>query len=606
MTRSSSRRRSGTADGRRRSATDSLPPSVTLLLAAVMISQACGEPSQSSQSSASGSPPGQSSAPVRPSLGPFDPMVWPPDGAAPCDQVLPPDNDHGAYTGTIRRIRAVDAATVEIDLCAPDAGLPTRLAMVPFAINDTAWLESHVEPDGSGEQPIVRAVNGTGPYRLDGWNRGSDVSLVRNDSYWGAPARNERLIIRWREDPGDRIDELRSGSVDGVDDAGSSGIDAVASDIELKTVPRAGLNVFYVGFNNTYAPFDRAKVRLAIALGIDRERIVETLYPPGSEVASHFSPCAIEFGCAGDPWYGFNPASARQLLAEAGYPEGFATTIQYRDLVRPYLPDPTAVASELQAQLLANLNITAELEVLPEETFLTTVDEGRADGIHLLGRNASVPEVSSLLDPHFGAGASSEFGQPIGALVDALGAGAATIDEVARTTAYADANNAIRANVPMIPIAHAGTLAVFRADVGQAVASPMRTERFAVMTPGDRRQLVWLMPSEPDGLYCADESAPTSHLVCAQLVEGLFAFAPDGASVVPSLATACEPVPELTTWTCTLRTGVMFHDGTTLDANDVVLSLAAQWDAEHPLHAGRDGRFQPFIDAFGGLLNPPG
>ncbi|MEX1168565.1 MAG: ABC transporter substrate-binding protein [Chloroflexota bacterium] len=585
MTRSPSRRRSA-----------------TLLFAAVMIGQACGEPSQPS---ASGPLPSQSSATAQPSLGPFEPLVWPPDGDAPCDQVQPPDPDHGAYTGSIRRIRAVDAATVEIELCSPDAGLPARLAMVPFAINDTAWLESRVEPGGSGEQAIVRAANGTGPYRLDGWNRGTDVSLVRNDDYWGALARNERLIVRWREDPGDRIDELRSGSVDGVDDAGPSGIDAVAGDIELTAVPRAGLNVFYVGFNNTYAPFDKAKVRLAIALGIDRERIVETLYPPGSEVASHFSPCAIEFGCAGDPWYDFNPASARQLLAEAGYPDGFETTIQYRDVPRPYLPDPTAVASELQAQLLANLNITAELEVLPEETFLTTVDEGRADGIHLLGRSASVPEVSSLLDPHFGAGASSEFGKPIGALVDALAAGAATIEEAARTTAYADANNAIRANVPMIPIAHAGSLAVFRADVGQAVASPMRTERFAAMTPGDRRQLVWLMASEPEGLYCADESTPASHLVCAQLVEGLFGFAPDGASVVPSLATACEPVPELTTWTCSLRTGVVFHDGTTLDANDVVLSFAAQWDAEHPLHAGREGRFRPFVDTFGGLLNPP-
>jgi ABC-type transport system substrate-binding protein len=532
-------------------------------------------------------------------------MVWPPDGVAPCDQVQPPDAEHAAYAGRLRRIRAVDAATVEFELCAPDVGLPTRLAMIPFAINDTAWLESHVEPGGSGEQAIVTAVNGTGPYQMEGWNRGSDLNLVPYDGYWGAPARNERLIIRWRDDNAGRIDELRSGSVDGMDDAGAGGIDAAAGDVELQAAPRAGLNVFYVGFNNTYAPFDKAKVRLAIALGIDRERIVEALYPPGSDVASHFSPCAIEFGCAGDPWYDFNPASGRQLLAEAGYPDGFRTKIQYRDTERPYLPNPTAVATELQAQLLTNLNISAELEVLPEDAFLTMVDEGRADGIHLLGRSASVPDVSSLLDPHFGAGASSEFGQPIEALVDALASGAATIDEAARTTAYTDANNAIRSNVPMVPIAHAGSLALFRADVGGAVTSPMRTERFAAMTPGDRRQLVWLAASAPEGLYCADETDPTSQLACAQLVEGLFAFEPAGASVTPALATSCEPVPELTTWTCTLRTGVTFHDGATFDANDVVLSIAAQWDAEHPLHAGHEGRFQPFIDTFGGLLNAP-
>jgi peptide/nickel transport system substrate-binding protein len=217
-----------------------------------------------------------------------------------------------------------------------------------------------------------------------------------------------------------------------------------------------------------------------------------------------------------------------------------------------------------------------------------------------------VPEVSSMLDPHFGAAASSEFGQPIDALVDALTAGAATIDDAARTTAYTDANNAIRANVPMIPIAHAGSLAVFRADVGGAVTSPVRAERFAAMTPGDRRQLVWLAAAEPDGLYCADETAVVSEIACAQLVEGLFAFEPGSATVIPALATACEPVPELTTWTCTLRQGVRFHDGATLDANDVVLSIAAQWDADHPLHAGREGVFQSFIDTFGGLLNPPG
>lgn len=585
MTRSRSRRRAA-----------------TLLLSAAMIGQGCGDPSQPS---ASGPLPSQTAPPAPPSSGVFEPMTWPLDGDAPCDQVLPPDADHGAYTGAIKRIRAVDPATVEFDLCAPDVALPTRLALAAFGINDTAWLQTHIQAGGEGEQSIVGAANGTGPYRLVSWNRGSELELVPNETYWGAKARNERLILRWRDDAAGRMEEVRSGTVDAADDAGASGIDAVASDVELEALPRGGVNVFYVGFTNTFAPFDKVKVRLAIALGIDRERIVERLYPPGSEVASHFASCAIEFGCTGDPWYEFNAASARQLLAEAGYPDGFQTKIQYRDVVRPYLPDPTAVASELQAQLLANLNITAELEVLPEDSFLSTVDEGRADGIHLLGRTASVPEVSSMLDPHFGAGASSEFGRPIDAVVDALAAGTATIDDAKRTTAYTDANNAIRANVPMIPVAHAGSLAVVRADVGQAVSSPVRAERLAAMTPGDRRQFVWLAAAEPEGLYCADETDPVSTLVCAQIVEGLFAFEPGGATVFPALARSCEPTPELTTWTCTLRSGVTFHDGAVLDANDVVLSFAAQWDTEHPLHAAREGRFQPFIDTFGGLLNPP-
>jgi ABC-type transport system substrate-binding protein len=157
----------------------------------------------------------------------------------------------------------------------------------------------------------------------------------------------------------------------------------------------------------------------------------------------------------------------------------------------------------------------------------------------------------------------------------------------------------------MIPIAHAGSMSAYRADVDGAQASPVRYERFAAMTPGDRHQFVWLTSAEPEGLYCADETAAVAQLVCSQLTEGLYAFVAGGASVAPALAETCGPNPELTTWTCTLRTGVTFHDGAALDANDVVLSFAAQWDAEHPFHRGREGRFQPFIDTFGGLLNPP-
>jgi ABC-type transport system substrate-binding protein len=577
--------------------------SVTLLVAAALIGQACGEPNQPT---ATTQPSNRQPVTAAPSVGPFEPIAWPPPGGgAPCDQAQPPDAKHEAYTGLIRRIRAIDAATVDFRLCAPDVAFPTRLAFAAFGINDTAWLESHIGPERSGEQAIVGEVNGTGPYRLEGWNRGSDVSLVRNDAYWGEPARNERLIVRWRDDAADRLAELRDASVDGVDEVGPGGLEAIESDITMQAVPRAGLNIFYVGFNNTFAPFDNPKVRQAIAMGIDRERIVQAFYPPGSEVATHFSPCSIPFGCAGDPWYAFDPSAARQLLAAAGFPDGFTTTIQYRDVVRPYLPDPSGVATEFQAQLLTNLNIAAELEVLPEETFLDTVDNGGADGIHLLGRVASIPEMSSLLDPHFGAGASREFGAPIGALVDALTAGAATIDEAARTTAYTDANTAIRANVPMIPIAHAGSLTAYRADVEGAVASPVGYERFAAMIPGDRRQLVWLAAEAPNGLYCADETSAVAQQLCSQLTEGLFAFEADSAAVVPALAQACEPNPELTTWTCTLRSGVTFHDGTALDANDVVFSFVAQWDADHPLHRAREGMFQPFIDTFGGLLNPP-
>ena len=67
----------------------------------------------------------------------------------------------------------------------------------------------------------------------------------------------------------------------------------------------------------------------------------------------------------------------------------------------------------------------------------------------------------------------------------------------------------------------------------------------------------------------------------------------------------CEPNADFTSWTCTLRSGVTFHDGSTFDADDVVAVVRRQWDADNPLHKGRTGDFTYFSSLFGGFLNPP-
>ncbi len=551
------------------------------------------------------STPSRAPATATPSQAPFVAMAYPAAGEAPCGQAKAPDARHAPYAGNLRRITSTDAATVIFELCRPDVAFLSKIASPAFAIDDAGWLRSRIDPSTSGTQSIVSEVNGTGPYRLEHWERGSEISLTRNDGYWGAPARNERVIVRWRPGSADRLAELEDAKVDGIDDLDASGVGSIADDVSLRLEARAGLNVFYLGFNTSFAPFDNERVRRAIAMGVDRARIVERFYPPGSEVATHYTPCSIPHGCAGSPWYEFDPIQGKELLAAAGYQDGFDTKIQFRASARSYLPDPTGIANELKAQLLENLGIRAELEIEPEDTYLTDVDAGKLDGIHLLGQVGGTPDVSAFLDPRFGPGASNEFGKKFSDIGKALTTGGSTADIAAREAAYVKANNAIRTHVPMIPVARTGSNAAYRADVEGAGVSPLRVERFAAMTPGDRRQLVWLTTSEPPGLFCADETDPVAGLVCAQTSEGLYGFGESGTTPIPALATGCVPDKELTTWTCTLRAGVRFADGAMLDASDVVQSYALRWDADHPRHAGRDGTFEPFVSSFGGFLNPP-
>ena len=137
--------------------------------------------------------------------------------------------------------------------------------------------------------------------------------------------------------------------------------------------------------NNRFAPFDNEVVRRAIAVGIDRGAIVDAAFPAGTDLATHFLPCAIPYGCAGASWAQPDPALGRDLLADAGFPDGFATTITYSDEPRDYLPDPTATATALQQQLRDQLGITATLTVMPFAQLATTVDSGRLNGLYLLG-----------------------------------------------------------------------------------------------------------------------------------------------------------------------------------------------------------------------------
>lgn len=557
-------------------------------------------------------PPIESSAPTptrppvtpAPTSGRFVAAAYPAKGDAPCGQKAPPDATHASYTGNLKRITAEDARTVVFELCDPDVTFLTKIADPAFGINDAGWLRAHVGATG-GSESIDTAMNGTGPYRLEGWKKGKELSLARHDGYWGDPALNERLIVRWNPDSHGRVDELEAGTVDGIDDVAAADIDTIDGDVSTVSALRHGLEVVYLGVSNTVSPFDNEGVRRALALGIDRKAIVGRYLPPAAELSTYAAPCALPYACSGAAWYDYDPTLAKETLTAAGYPTGFVTKIHYPAAPSVSIPDPGALARDLQAQLETNLDITAELVPEPEDTYRAAVDAGTMDGIHLLTQTPDVADVSASLDPRFVTGAKGEAGTPYDDIVKALDTGRSTANGAKRDAAYKKANDAIQADVPLIPLASVGSHAAFLADVKGGLASPVRQEAFARMTPSDRRQLVWLTSHEPPGLSCADDVDTVARLVCAQVVESLYAYEPGRAAVVPALAEKCTPDDDLATWRCTLRKDVLFADGSRLDANDVVLSMAAQWDADHPLHVGRDGAFTTFRTLFGGFLDPP-
>ena len=543
-------------------------------LALAACAPAAAEPTQA--------PPEPTSAPepTEPAMPPFEavaPLVVP--------ECLP--------NSIIKEVVAEDAYTVRFTMCKSDAAFLSKIAFNVFGIYPSEWL---TETGATGE--ALNAPVGTGPYMVSDWTHGESITFTAFPDFWGEPPEAETLVFRWSGESAARLLEVQAGTVDGIDNVGPSDFAAVEADSNLALQIRPALNVFYIGFQRNVAPFDDVLVRRAVAMGIDRQRIVDTFYPVGSEPASHFTPCAIPNACEGDAWYEFDPEGARALLAEAGFPDGFSTTITYRDVVRGYLPNVNQVAADIQAQLAENLNIDAELVVMESGAFIDATATGAVEGLHLLGWGADYPHVTNFLDYHFGS-AQLQFGDAYPEIYEHLEEGATIADFAEAAPVYAEANNAIRELVPMIPVAHGASATAYRADVTEQQASPLTSEYFAVSDPGGRDTFVWMQNAEPPNLFCADETDGEALRACEQVVEALYAYEINGTEVHPALAESCEPNADATEFICTLRQGVKFHDGTDFDANDVVTTFTMGVDAASPLHVGNTGAFEYYCTLWG-------
>ena len=560
---------------------------LSLVVVFAMLLSACGAPAAAPSGeapAAAAEAPAAEAAPVV-EEGPFEPASY---SAPDCD-----------YGGNFKTIESLDQYTVKFTLCTPDVAFPAKAAFSAFGIHDAGYLES----TGGGGTLIDNPV-GTGPYKFVEWRRGDQLIMERNEDYWGEKAIPQNLIFRWSAESAQRLVELQAGTVDGIDNPGPDDFDVITDDANLQLSLRNGTNIFYIGMNNTYPPFDNERVRQAFAMGIDRQRLVDNFFPPGSSVATQFMPPAIFGHTEGLTWYEYDPEQAIQILTEEGILPGFKTTITYRDVVRAYLPNPGVVAQDLQAQL-ADLGVEVEIVVMESGAFIDAADRGEIGGFHMLGWGADYPDATNFLDFHFGPGASDQFGEGFPDLWQALADGGSQATAEARQPFYDTANELVKTHVPMIPISHGGNGAAFKADVVGAYASDIGAEQFRRMDPGGRDTFVWLQNGEPAGLYGADESDGEALRAIEQMMESLLAYEPGTGKVIPALATEWSANDDLTEWTFTLRDGVKFHNGAALDANDVVLSYAVQWDAAHPLHVGRDGSFTYFSGLFGGFLNAP-
>ncbi len=265
---------------------------------------------------------------------------------------------HRTFMSTIADVEVIDPLTLHITTTQPDVMLPLRVFDITGQVISKAHFEA-VGADNYDSDPL-----GTGPYVLDEWVRDSHITFSRNENYWGEAPAYDTITLRFIPDDAARIAAILAGEVDlasNVPPARVAEIEANA-DLEVRSAP--GTRAHYLVMDTTQPPFDDVRVRMAVSYAIDREALVDAIQLGyGTPVASIFIPQTFGYDENVQPV--FDLERARELMAEAGYADGFDVTF---DTFTGSITDHSKVA-EAVVGMLSEIGINATLNVAEQAVF---------------------------------------------------------------------------------------------------------------------------------------------------------------------------------------------------------------------------------------------
>jgi peptide/nickel transport system substrate-binding protein len=238
------------------------------------------------------------------------------------------------YLANVTGVTAPDATTVVLTLATPDPLLTANLAGVAGMI---------VNPGFVDDPSLAEAPQGSGPYLLDAANSvpGSTFSFDRNPDYWNSEAyAYDTVDLDVLEDATARTNAITAGQVDVVTGSNDMVDRAEAAGLQVLTTPGPWTGFVMVDKSGAIeAPYGDVRVRQAINYAFDVDAIIDSVQQGrATESRQIFSPESNGYVEALNDTYDYDPAKAKQLLAEAGYPNGFTTHLFSWETISPYVP----------------------------------------------------------------------------------------------------------------------------------------------------------------------------------------------------------------------------------------------------------------------------
>jgi peptide/nickel transport system substrate-binding protein len=275
----------------------------------------------------------------------------------------------GLTLGGVKSYKKINAYTVEIDTNGPYSHLPEDLPFVYMA-SPTAIAKY-------GNTDFANHPVGTGPFVFKSEVRGQQVIFTANPKYWDGAPKLQQLVLKPIPDESARIAALRSGQVNWIEAPGPDDIDGLTS---------AGYQVLTNSYDHVWPwildmskkPLNNLKVRQAMEYAIDRQTMATSLLHGTADPAYQVAPRASLAYNPANNVFSYNVAKAKQLLTEAGYPNGFSMTLSYPTSGSGNM-EPGPMNQELQSDL-AKVGIKVQLQPIEWATMLTDFSAGKIPG----------------------------------------------------------------------------------------------------------------------------------------------------------------------------------------------------------------------------------
>ena len=247
----------------------------------------------------------------------------------------------------VDKVEAVDKYTVRFTLKRPEAPFLADMAMDFASINSAEYFDTMMKkgtPNAADIYPI-----GTGPFEFVSYQKDATIRYKAFDQYWKGRPKIDNLIFSITRDATARYAKLKTGECHVMAFPKPADLDEMRKDPQLTIQQKEGLNIGYVAFNVEKKPFDNKLVRQALNLATNKEAILKAVYQGNGQVAKNPIPPILWGYNNAVQDYGYDVAKAKQLLAQAGYPNGFEVDLWYLPVTRPYNPDGKRMAELIQA-----------------------------------------------------------------------------------------------------------------------------------------------------------------------------------------------------------------------------------------------------------------